>query len=264
MSKDWARNWWGAAWVEKIQRLAESSRFADGEQFARTGRVQAIRFDGRAITAKVEGSHERPYTVRISFDPFSREQWERLLAAMRDRDALRSAISSGDLPLETHTAFSRAKLRFMPERYVDLHLECACPDWLKPCKHLVAVWLKFARDFDREPFLVFELRGLKRDELLALLRNRQPAAVPELKEPEEFPELALPLKLESLPADPEAFWSAPALPTAPPESPERLILDDNIFEKLRGWPGLESQFHQIYDAVYELASLLRSEADSRP
>jgi hypothetical protein len=27
---------------------------------------------------------------------------------------------------------------------------------------------------------------------------------------------------------------------------------------LENWPGIESQFHQIYDSVYELASLLRS------
>jgi uncharacterized Zn finger protein len=199
--------------------------------------------------------------VRISFDPFSHEQWECLLAEVRDRDALDSSISSGDLPLELQTAFSKAKLRFMPERYVDLHLECACPDWLKPCKHLVAVWLRFARDFDRDPFLVFELRGLKRDGLLALLRNRQPAAVPEpgaTEEVEEFPEIDVPPTLEPLPADPEAFWSAPALPAQPPESPGRLLLDDDIFERLENWPGIESQFHQIYDSVYELASLLRS------
>ena len=258
MSKDWARNWWGAAWVEKMERLAEPSRFAGGEQYARTGCVGALRFDGRTIAAKVQGSHELPYTVRISFDPFLREQWECLLAEVRDRNALASSISSGDLPLETHTLFSKAKLRFMPERYVDLHLECACPDWLKPCKHLVAVWLKFARDFDREPFLVFELRGLKRDELIALLRNRQPTAVPEPAAEEEFPELAVPMTLESLPADPEAFWSVPALPTPPPESPGRLLLDDNIFERPKNWPGIESEFHQIYDSVYELASLLRS------
>ena len=149
----------------------------------------------------------------------------------------------------------------MPERYVDLHLECACPDWLKPCKHLVAVWLKFARDFDHDPFLLFELRGLKRDELLAILRNRRSAAVPEPAETdaaEEFPEIAVPMELAALPADPEAFWSSPALPAEPPESPGRLLLDDDVFERLENWPGVESQFHQIYDSVYELASLLCS------
>ena len=157
---------------------------------------------------EVQASNEPPYMVRISFDPFARRQWESLLAEVRDRKALASSISSGDLPLELQTAFSKANLRFMPERYVDLHLECACPDWLKPCKHLVAVWLKFARDFDRDPFLVFELRGLKRDDLLALLRNRQPAAVREPEETdaaEEFPEVAVPLELEALLADPRSL-----------------------------------------------------------
>ena len=261
MSKDWARNWWGAAWVEKMERLAEPKRFSEGAKYARTGFLPAIRFDGRTVAARVQVPREPPYMVRISFDPFSHEQWECLLAEVRDRNALASSISSGDLPLEIQTAFSKARLRFMPERYVDLHLECACPDWLKPCKHLVAVWLKFARDFDHDPFLLFELRGLKRDELLAILRNRRPAAVPEPEETdaaEEFPEIAAPIELAALPADPEAFWSAPALPAAPPESPGRLLLDDDVFERLKNWPGVESQFHQIYDSVYELASLLCS------
>jgi hypothetical protein len=112
---------------------------------------------------------------------------------------------------------------------------------------------------------VFELRGLKRDELLALLHNRPPATVltgkppePEAAGDEEFPEIDVPLEIESLPADPEAFWSAPALPAQLPESPGRLLLDDDIFERLENWPGVESQFHQIYDSVYELASLVRS------
>lgn len=242
--------------MEKMERLAEPSRFAEGAKYARTGFLPAIRFDGRTVAARVQVPHEPPYIVRISFDPFSHEQWECLLAEVRDRNALASAISSGDLPLELQTAFAKAKLRFMPERYVDLHLECACPDWLKPCKHLVAVWLKFARDFDRDPFLLFELRGLKRDDLVAILRNPRSAAVPEPEE--EFPEIEVPMELAALPADPEAFWSAPALPAALPESPGRLLLDDDVFERLENWPGVESQFHQIYDSVYELASLLCS------
>ena len=66
----------------------------------------------------------------------------------------------------------------MPERYVDLHLECSCPDWLKPCKHLVATWLKFAPDFERDPLLLFQLRGMDRQQLYDSLGGRA-AAVPE-------------------------------------------------------------------------------------
>ena len=51
MSKDQARNWWGAAWVEKMERLAEPIRFADGAKYARKGCVSAILFDGRTVAA---------------------------------------------------------------------------------------------------------------------------------------------------------------------------------------------------------------------
>jgi uncharacterized Zn finger protein len=259
MSTPWTRNWWGAAWVEKMERLAERTRFAGGEQYVRSGRVQTLRFDGRAITARVEAPEEPAYHVRIFFDPFSREQWGLLLAQVRDRAALGASILSGDLPLEMQTAFSKAKLRFMPERYADLHLECACPDWLKPCKHQVAVWLAFAREFDRQPFLLFELRGLKRPELLGLLQDSPASAVAEPTAGEEiFPEITIPPKPEALPADPEVFWSAPELPAARAEPPGRLLLDDSIFDRLKDWPGVESEFHQIYDDVYELVTLIRS------
>jgi len=265
MSKEWtARNWWGAAWVEKMERLAERTRFAGGALYARTNSVTGVRFDGRTIVAKVQPPKEPPYTVRISFDPFSRDDWERLMAEVRDRKALAESLSgaspasSGDLPLEIQTAFSKTKLRFMPERFVDLHLECACADWLKPCKHLVAVWLQFAREFDRDPLLVFELRGLKREELLSMLLDQGEAAGPVAAGEEEFPEIAVPLNPEPLPGDAEAFWCAPPLPAATPEPSGRRLLDDDVFERLRNWPGVESQFHQIYDWVYELASLLSS------
>jgi uncharacterized Zn finger protein len=251
------RNWWGTAWVEKMERLAESHRFAEGEKYARTGCVPSTAFDGRTITARVAGRQEPSYIVRISIDPFSEEQWRQLLAEVRDRAGLAKQIESGDLPLELGTAYSKAGLRFMPERYTDLHLECGCPDWLKPCRHLVAGWMKFARDFDRDPFLVFELRGLKRHDLIAMLRNRLPAPVAARQTDEGIPEVVVPVIPEALPADPEAFWAAPALPVALQEAGERSIGDDDVFEKLRDWPKLEYQFSQIYDAVYELATRIR-------
>jgi uncharacterized Zn finger protein len=175
-----------------------------------------------------------------------------------------SSLAAGDLPLEMQTAFSKAKLRFMPERYADLHLECSCPDWLKPCRHLVAAWLRFARDFDRDPLLLFRLRGMEPGELANFLRGRAAplsAPEPEIEEDEPWDD-AMPVRLESLPADPAAYWAERAFPVPPPDSGERRVLDDNLLEKLGpapfapDWRALEPQFHRIYDAVYELAVLV--------
>ncbi len=258
-----SRNWWGAVWLEKMEKLAESRRFSDGMKYAAANRVLQMRFEGRTVTARVQGTAEQPYTVRITFDPFADDQWEALFSNVRDRRALAKSLSEGDLPLEIQTAFTKAKLRFMPERHVDLHMECACPDWLKPCKHLVAVWLKFGRDFERDPFLLFQLRGMKHDDLFDLLQGR-PQPMPE-PEPASGPEPdfdPLPVQLQALPTDPEAFWQAPAVFTLPDEAGEPRLMDEDLFEKLgrpafaNHWPAMESQFYQICDSVYDVAATI--------
>src|SRR5580704_16265227 len=106
MSKSVSKTWWGAAWLEKMERLAESTRFGEGAQYAAKNNVQRLRLEGRTIIALVQGSQEPPYTVRITFDAFSREQWDQLFANVRDWHALASSLAAGDLPLEIQTAFS--------------------------------------------------------------------------------------------------------------------------------------------------------------
>jgi uncharacterized Zn finger protein len=51
-------------------------------------------------------------------------------------------------------------------------MSCSCPDWAVPCKHLAAVYYILAEWLDRDPFLLFELRGRDRETLLAALRER--------------------------------------------------------------------------------------------
>lgn len=260
-----SKNWWGAAWTEKMERLAESSRFKEGAAAAAGNAVQSVRLEGRTIIALVQLKLQPAYTVRITFDAFSREQWEQLFANVRDWRALASSLAAGELPLEIQTAFSKSKLRFMPERYADLHLECGCPDWLKPCGHLVAAWLRFGRDFERDPFLLFQLRGMERKELLDLLRGGAapaPEPEPELEEDEELEAKAILVKLQPLPVDPEAYWAERPFPVPPPDAGELRLLDDGLLEKLGpapfvpNWSALEPQFHRVYDSVYQLAVLL--------
>jgi len=268
VSENTSKNWWGAAWIEKMERLAESSRFKEGDASATRNAVQRIRLEGRTIVALVQLKLQPAYTVRITFDAFSREQWDQLFANVRDWRALASSLAAGDLPLEIQTGFSKAKLRFMPERYADLHLECGCPDWLKPCAHLVAAWLRFGRDFERDPFLLFQLRGMERKELLDFLRSGAapaPEVVPELEEDEETEAESIPVNLQPLPADPQTYWAERPFPVPPPESGERRLLDDGLLEKLGpapfapNWRDLEPQFHRVYDSVYQLAVLLLKE-----
>jgi uncharacterized Zn finger protein len=63
----------------------------------------------------------------------------------------------------------RLGIKVFPTRWSDLHMQCSCPDWAVPCKHLAAAIYLLSQEIDGDPFLVFSLCGL---DLPALLRQR--------------------------------------------------------------------------------------------
>jgi uncharacterized Zn finger protein len=52
-------------------------------------------------------------------------------------------------------------------------MRCTCREWAVPCKHVAAVHYALAAELDRDPFLLFRLRGRTREELTAALRARR-------------------------------------------------------------------------------------------
>lgn len=73
------------------------------------------------------------------------------------------------MPQDIEQAFQAAGLSLFPEKLKDLATDCSCPDWSNPCKHIAAVYYLLGEEFDRDPFLIFKLRGMTRDELVELL-----------------------------------------------------------------------------------------------
>jgi uncharacterized Zn finger protein len=65
--------------------------------------------------------------------------------------------------------FKDAGLSLFPQKTNDLQTDCSCPDWSNPCKHIAAVYYLLGEEFDRDPFLLFTLRGMRREECMGLL-----------------------------------------------------------------------------------------------
>lgn len=51
-------------------------------------------------------------------------------------------------------------LKVFPKQWTDFKMQCSCPDWAVPCKHLAAVVYKVSTEIDNDPFLVFKLHQL--------------------------------------------------------------------------------------------------------
>jgi uncharacterized Zn finger protein len=57
----------------------------------------------------------------------------------------------------------------------EVRSECSCPDKANPCKHISAVYYLMGDRFSEDPFVLFQLRGRTRDQLLGELAERRRA-----------------------------------------------------------------------------------------
>jgi uncharacterized Zn finger protein len=164
--------WWGTRWIDALERISRDyqKRLARGRTYARTGRVHDLVVAPGRVRAQVTGSSRTPYRVDIRLGVVDDGGWRAAVAAMAERAAFAAALLAGEMPHAIDEAFSSARGLF-PAAGDDLATECSCPDWANPCKHVAATHYVIGEALDRDPFLLFELRGRTREQVLAALRG---------------------------------------------------------------------------------------------
>lgn len=202
--------WWAKRWIEVLERFNIGARLRRGRSYARSGQVLSIEIGKGRVTANVQGSREEPYGVEILLRPLSQEAWKRFVKGLSATPYLTATLLNGQMPKEIEDVFKKANLSLFPGRANDLQTECTCPDWSNPCKHIAAVYYLLGEEFQRNPFLIFKLRGIEREKLLTLIGENAPAQG-KRKSPRASDRLsadkgeAVPIQTP-LPSDPDAFW----------------------------------------------------------
>jgi uncharacterized Zn finger protein len=164
--------WWGQRWIEALQDVlrGDSARLARGRTYARAGRTHDLVVQGGKVTAKVTGSRPRPYDITIQLPQLGATAWRKAIAAMAAKAQFSAELLAGQMPRAIDEAFAEAGVSLFPKERGDLSTTCSCPDWGDPCKHVAATHYVLGEALDRDPFLLFELRGRTRDQVLDALR----------------------------------------------------------------------------------------------
>jgi uncharacterized Zn finger protein len=245
-------SWWAKRWIEVLESFDIGARLGRARSYARNGQVLSIDVEKGAVTAEVQGSRPDPYEVRIDLRVLSAADWKKLVKSLAGQALYTAKLLAGEMPQDIEKAFSDAGLSLFPERLKDLVTDCSCPDWSNPCKHIAAVYYLLGEEFDRDPFLLFRLRGLTREELCEHLGK---ASRPKKKKAVSEPQPEVPAG-EPLAADPAGLWGLGKIPgdllgeVQPPPVhaawPKRL-------GKFPFWRGRE-QFLDALEPVYREAS----------
>ena len=201
------QSWWAKRWIAVLESFDIGARLGRGRSYARNGQVLSIDVKEGEVTAKVQGSRPQPYKVKIEVKVLEPKQWDHVIKALSGQALFTAKLLAGEMPLDIEEVFTKAKLSLFPGKQADLKTECSCPDWSNPCKHVAAVYYLLGEEFDRDPFLLFRLRGLGREELLRRLSATEPAEGSADAAPTAAAEPAAPL-----PAEPSAFWPGGGVP----------------------------------------------------
>jgi uncharacterized Zn finger protein len=90
---------------------------------------------------------------------------------MAARAQFTAELLGGRMPQAIDEVFRAAGKSLFPEQKAELRTECSCPDIGDPCKHIAATHYLLGEALDRDPFLLFELRGRTKAEVLSALRE---------------------------------------------------------------------------------------------
>jgi uncharacterized Zn finger protein len=173
-----ATTWWSERFIAVLNDIGVDSRLQRGRHYARAGQVISLDIDAGIVTARVQGSRARPYRVRIGITAYGKLEWAKLERALADNAWYAATLLTGEMPDDIEDVFTRQGLPLFPASAGELSMDCSCPDWEIPCKHIAAVFYLLAEAFDDDPFTILAWRGRDREELLDNLQSARSGGPP--------------------------------------------------------------------------------------
>ncbi len=195
--------WWAKKWIGMLESFEIGARLGRGRTYARKGQVKDIRIAPGRVTAKVQGSRPRPYSVEIEIETLAAMDWDKLVGELNSRAEFAAKLLAGEMPQDIETVFAKVGLSLFPSSLQEIKTDCTCPDWSDPCKHIAAVYYLIGEEFDRDPFLLFRLRGSERDVICGRLSPGSSLTTSDTEPPAPS---------EPVPSDAATFWAIDPLP----------------------------------------------------
>jgi len=241
-----SREWWVQRWIDLLNSYRFKKRLERARNYAKEGNVLSIEFKGPEVLAKVQGTAPEPYEVSLSIDPFTEEDWNYVVETMAQEAIYSAQLLAGEMPHNIEKVFTSNGLSLFPFTLSDIHSRCSCPDPQNPCKHIGAVYYQLGDRFSEDPFVLFQLRGRTKTQILHDLRRLRSTKAMEQKTTQvqelgnskaqeqessaETPKSQSPIQDAKTPLKIEQFWqyyepldSSLVVITPPPDS--RTVLD---------------------------------------
>jgi uncharacterized Zn finger protein len=160
-----AKTFWGKAWCDNLEAYSDyENRMPRGRAYVRNGSVIDLKIEPGKIGAKVMGSSL--YHIEIGIAAVPAAHWKALAEDCTGSIASLVELLQGKFSKAVMERICRQKTGLFPEPK-EIRLDCSCPDWATMCKHVAAVLYGVGARLDSQPELLFTLRQVNANELVA-------------------------------------------------------------------------------------------------
>lgn len=207
-------SWAAQRWMRLVESAAAGEPLVAGLGYATAGQTRRFSIDPGRAHATIQGTQYTPYETSLTVRPFTHDQVEALVSAMADQAVHAAKLLTGELPPSIEDVLGPLNLRLFPAEPSEILPRCTCRDARGPaldvhvsatslhppsgqatpqpapqptpqpasppgpiwCKHACCLAFLVAERLANDPFVMFTLRGLPKDDLLERLRQRRAVA----------------------------------------------------------------------------------------
>lgn len=168
-----SRTWWGQKFISALESFTDSGRLQRGRSYAGPGRILQFDIDNGMVSATIRGNvnpyfgvyKEPKYHTEIAITSISSKEWTEIIKHMSSKASIVAKLLLNEVPENIDDSFAEVGKHLLPHSRKDFKTECSCPDYSNPCKHIAGLCYRLSSELDRDPFLLFELRGLSKADL---------------------------------------------------------------------------------------------------
>jgi uncharacterized Zn finger protein len=160
-----AKSFWGKSWCANLERYSDyENRLPRGRTYVRNGSVVDLQIAKSKVLAMVSGSDL--YNVTITIAPVTATRWKAICRDCAGTIDSLVELLQGRLSKGVMDRVCREGDGLFPAPK-EIKLSCSCPDWADMCKHVAAALYGVGTRLDEKPALLFLLRGVDENQLLA-------------------------------------------------------------------------------------------------
>ena len=154
----YGKTWWANKWLSSILATASEQAILQGLKFASRGQVANVDIVDNRVISVVKGPNGGMHNNYIVFPKFSKESSEIFVSFLKQQPAELLAFNNKALSPSLELLMAKSGLQLFDDP-AKVNMGCDCRDE-RPCKYLIATFLKIAEQADKDPNILFKIHGL--------------------------------------------------------------------------------------------------------